>query len=89
MITVGFRARAIAQAALDAGMNDYSIQQYEQFESERAGRELERELSEGDVVLVKGSESMRMERTVCEIMSEPLRAPELLVRQNKEWTYKA
>ena len=85
LITVGFRARLIAEGALDAGMGEYQIQQYEQFESERAGRELEKELSEGDVVLVKGSESMRMERVVREIMAEPLRAPELLVRQNKEW----
>ncbi len=83
--TVGFRARAIAQSALDAGMKDGKILQYEMNEAERAGRELEKELKAGDVVLVKGSQSMRMERTVLEIMAEPLRAEELLVRMDADW----
>src|SRR3989344_2297443 len=85
LITVGFRARKIAESALDAGMRDMQIQQYEHSEAERAGREIEKELSEGDVVLIKGSQSMRMERTVLEIMAEPQRAEELLVRQDEEW----
>ena len=42
-------------------------------------------LKEGDIVLVKGSQSMRMERTVKEFMAEPDRAAELLVRQDAEW----
>lgn len=85
LITVGFRARKIASSALDSGMRDMQIQQYEHFESERAGREIEKELSEGDVVLIKGSQSMRMERAVLEIMAEPKRAGELLVRQENAW----
>lgn len=83
--TVGFRSRAIAEAALDAGMPESSIMQYEMNEADRAGKELESMLKEGDIVLVKGSQSMRMERTVLEIMAEPLRAEELLVRMDAEW----
>ncbi len=83
--TVGFRARAIAQSALDSGMKDTKIMQYEMNEAERAGRELKTELKAGDVILVKGSQSMRMERTVLEIMAEPNRAEELLVRMDSEW----
>ncbi len=83
--TVGFRARAIAQSALDAGMKETKIMQYEMGEAERAGQELKKELKAGDVVLVKGSQSMRMEKTVLEIMEEPLRADELLVRMDAEW----
>ena len=39
----------------------------------------------GDVILVKGSQSVRLERLVEEIMAEPERAGELLVRQEPEW----
>lgn len=85
LITVGFRARAIAEAALDAGFPESAIRQYEQNEQIRAGKELEFELAEGDVVLVKASQSMRLEKTVEEIMGEPERAQELLVRQDGGW----
>lgn len=85
LITVGFRTRATIEAALDAGMPEPNIRQYEKDESRRAGKELELELREGDLVLIKGSQSMRMERAVQEVMAEPLRAEELLVRQDPEW----
>jgi UDP-N-acetylmuramoyl-tripeptide--D-alanyl-D-alanine ligase len=85
LITVGIRARAIAGAAMDAGMSEKNILQYEQNEAERAGEELEHKIQEGDVILIKGSQSMRMERTVKAIMAEPIRAKELLVRQEPEW----
>ena len=85
LITLGFRARAAAEAALDGGMADGNIRQYEYTEAKRAGRELRDQLKEGDVVLVKGSQSMRMERTVKELMQEPDQAHELLVRQDPEW----
>ena len=85
LITVGFRARGIAEAAIDAGLSEKKVRQYEHGEALRAGKELESDLGPGVVVLVKGSQSMRMERTVKEIMAEPERAPELLVRQEEEW----
>jgi len=85
LVTIGFRARAIAEAAIDAGMKEKNIKQYEMHEAARAGKELESELQEGDLVLVKGSQALRMERTVLEIMAEPSRASELLVRMDPEW----
>lgn len=85
LITVGFRSRAIGEAALDAGLRDKNVREYDQNEATRAGKELREELKEGDLVLVKGSQSMRMERTVVELMAEPERASELLVRQDEEW----
>jgi len=83
LITVGFRARDIAEGALDAGMADAAILQYE--DARKAARELKQMLKQKDVVLVKGSQSIRMERVVEELMEEPEKAGELLVRQDAEW----
>ena len=83
LVTVGFRARDIAAAALEGGVDENLIMQFE--DSRHAGKELESVIQERDVVLVKGSQSMRMERAVEEIMAQPERAGELLVRQEPEW----
>lgn len=83
LVTVGFRARDIAEAALDRGLPDHAIFQYE--DAEKAGEELAAMLHPGDVVLVKGSQSMRMERVAEHCMKEPERAEELLVRQDVDW----
>jgi UDP-N-acetylmuramoyl-tripeptide--D-alanyl-D-alanine ligase len=45
-------------------------------------------IQEGDLILVKGSQGMRMEKIVAEIMAEPLTAEKILCRQNKEWKAK-
>ncbi len=83
LVTVGFRARDIAAAALDNGMPDNNILQFE--DSGKAGRELQNLIGEGDCILVKGSQSIRMERVVEELMQEPEQAERLLVRQDAEW----
>ncbi len=54
-------------------------------DSVEAGRYLDGILHKGDVVFVKGSQSMRMEKTVKDIMAEPNKAAELLVRQEPKW----
>jgi len=53
-----------------------------------AGKKLQEIMKEGDVVLVKGSQGMRMEKIVEEIMGEPQKAEKLICRQNKEWKSK-
>lgn len=85
LVTIGFRAKSIGQTALDHGMPDSNIRQYEQHEAVRAGKELEPELKEGVVVLVKGSQGIRLEKTVFEIMADPLHAEDLLVRMDPDW----
>ncbi len=54
-------------------------------DSEAAKSVVAQNLQAGDVILVKGSQSARMEKIVKAIMSEPANAPKLLVRQNREW----
>ncbi len=83
LITIGVRSRSTAEAALEAGMNEKNILQYE--ESTKAGSELQNLLQPGDIVLIKGSQSMRMEKIVEEIMQNPEEAEELLVRQSRAW----
>ncbi|OHA20110.1 MAG: hypothetical protein A2836_01470 [Candidatus Taylorbacteria bacterium RIFCSPHIGHO2_01_FULL_45_63] len=83
LVTVGIRARDIAEGALQNGMDEEKIIQFEY--SKDAGVYLQNILQVGDTVLVKGSQGMRMERVVEEIMANPDQASELLVRQEREW----
>lgn len=83
LFTVGVRARAMAEGALAGGLSEKKIFQFE--DSQIAGKELELVLKKGDVVLVKGSQGVRMEKTVEEILENPEKKEELLVRQDKEW----
>jgi len=83
LVVVGVRARDIAQQALDAGMDEKSIMQYD--DAAKAGEELAAMVREGDCILIKGSQSIRMERAVLELMKRPEEADKLLVRQDLEW----
>ncbi|OGG61521.1 hypothetical protein A3C87_02625 [Candidatus Kaiserbacteria bacterium RIFCSPHIGHO2_02_FULL_49_34] len=83
LVTVGVRARGIAEGALRAGLDEANITQYD--DALEAARDLEQKLVSGDYVLIKGSQGMRLERAVEEIMAEPERAEELLVRQDAFW----
>ena len=42
-------------------------------------------IKEGDVILVKGSQSMRMEKAVALILEDKENIKKLLVRQEREW----
>ncbi|MFA5754455.1 MAG: cyanophycin synthetase, partial [Patescibacteria group bacterium] len=84
LIAVGERSRDIIRGAKDAGLEDDFIFYFDN--SEDAGKFLQDRVKAGDIILVKGSQGVRMEKAVKEIMAEPERAAELLVRQGKEWT---
>jgi len=86
LIAVGERARDFIRGAKDAGLEDDYIFYFDK--AEEAGRFLQNRLKAGDVILVKGSQGVRLEKVVKEIMAEPGRAAELLVRQGKEWENK-
>jgi UDP-N-acetylmuramoyl-tripeptide--D-alanyl-D-alanine ligase len=53
-----------------------------------AGKKLKEIIQEGDLVLVKGSQGMRMEKVVEEVMAQPEKAAIYLCRQNKSWREK-
>lgn len=83
LLCVGVRARYMAEGAQNAGLSEKNIFQFD--DAHEAGKFLEQMLQSGDVVLVKGSQSMRMERVVEEVMAHPEDKEKLLVRQEEEW----
>ena len=85
LVTVGIRARGIAQAAQEAGLPESRIKQYEQDDVALAGEALRDVVREGDVVLLKGSQGIRMEKAVKELLAERSQAKTLLVRQDAAW----
>jgi UDP-N-acetylmuramoyl-tripeptide--D-alanyl-D-alanine ligase len=83
LVTTGVRARDTARGARDAGMHPEVV-----LETDRAAdaaSAIVSIMSEGDIILVKGSQSMRMERVVKSLMLEPAKAKDLLVRHDAEW----
>jgi len=78
LFAVGERARFIAEAARKKGMAKDKI--FEFCVSDEAGKPLQKEIKEGDIILVKGSRAMKMEKIVKEIMAEPRKAKTLLVQ---------
>ncbi|MFH1523199.1 MAG: UDP-N-acetylmuramoyl-tripeptide--D-alanyl-D-alanine ligase [Patescibacteria group bacterium] len=83
LIVVGEKARDIARGAEKAGMKKDNIFSFS--DVEEAGKFTQNRIRKGDLVFVKGSQGMRMEKIVKEIMAEPLHAKELLVRQDEQW----
>jgi len=83
LIAVGEKARDFIVGAKEAGLDDDYIFYFDR--PEEAGRFLQHRIKEGDVLLVKGSQGVRLEKVVKELMAEPDQAAELLVRQGKEW----
>jgi UDP-N-acetylmuramoyl-tripeptide--D-alanyl-D-alanine ligase len=86
LVTVGRRARAIAEGAMSAGMDEANIYQFDK--STEAGIFVETIMANNDIILVKGSQSIRMEKAVLEIMASVDMAKDLLVRQDTEWSKK-
>lgn len=83
LITVGEASKQTAKAALEAGISKDNIYKFSNAIS--AGKFLQEKIAEGDLILIKGSQSLRMEKVVKEIMANPLSAKKLLVRQEEYW----
>lgn len=83
LVTVGLRARFIAQGALLGSMKDEHIFQFE--DSRSAGKFVETIIEKNDIVLCKGSQGIRMEKAVEELLFDPREAELVLPRQSTEW----
>ncbi|MDD3285113.1 MAG: Mur ligase family protein [Patescibacteria group bacterium] len=83
LVSVGERSRDIDRGAKEAGMSGDFIFHFD--DSAAAGLFVQERLHEGDVVLIKGSQGARMEKVTKELMAEPDRAEDLLVRQGPGW----
>ncbi|MFH0819296.1 MAG: UDP-N-acetylmuramoyl-tripeptide--D-alanyl-D-alanine ligase [Patescibacteria group bacterium] len=83
LFAIGDQALEIASAALEKGMNKDHVFTFP--DSDSARKTVQDEIHCGDVILIKGSQSVRTEKITLEIMAEPQKASELLVRQDKSW----
>lgn len=83
LITVGERSQDIVRGAEAMGMNEDKIFHFDDVKT--AGEFLQDKMEKNDLVLIKASQGMRFEKIVKEVMAEPMRAGELLVRQYGRW----
>ncbi len=83
LITIGQESVNLLAAARESGFlvsNSWQTQ-----DTTQATVIIKQRLKTGDVVLVKGSQGVRCERVVKELIAEPEKASELLVRQSSPW----
>ncbi|MCL5006872.1 MAG: UDP-N-acetylmuramoyl-tripeptide--D-alanyl-D-alanine ligase [Patescibacteria group bacterium] len=83
LVTVGSKAKFIAEGAAGLGLAKEKILSFDL--PDEAGLKVQELIRPGDVVLVKGSQSARMEKVILEVMAEPEKAKQLLVRQYGRW----
>ena len=83
LATVGLRSKHIAEGALLNGLSEKNVFQFE--EAKQAGLFLQNFIEAGDIILIKGSQAIRMEKIAEEIMARPERKKDLLARQETEW----
>ena len=82
IICVGEQSKHIADSA-------YQVLPVYVFETSDQAKDKVKELiREHDLILIKGSQSMRMEKIVVEILADPQQASQLLVRQSRRWRSK-
>jgi len=83
LLTFGPLSEIISKAAISAGLKDNQVFHF--LNHSELSDFLKSRIKAGDIVLVKGSQGMRLEKVVKEIIAEPERAAELLVRQGEQW----
>ena len=82
LVTVGVRSRETCTASKKAGMEEDNTHCFDS--TKEALKSIKDIIQEGDVVLIKGSQSIRMER-IAEALLESPEDSQYLVRQDSEW----
>ena len=83
LVTIGPRSKSIGLGAISKG---FTAKQVHNFDSAHLASEYLVELiRQGDVILVKGSQGMRLEHVVEALMAHPEQKVDVLCRQEKEW----
>lgn len=83
LVTVGQESHALADGALAAGFPADHAWHFT--DAVQAGKFVRDKVQPGDVVLIKGSQGVRCEKVTKELIAEPERAHDLLVRQYAPW----
>ncbi len=83
LVTVGPRSKTIAKGAIEKGFNQKEIYNFDS--SKQVAKFLEETVQKGDIILIKGSQGVRLERAVEAIMVHKELKKSLLCRQDKEW----
>ncbi|HEU5198452.1 MAG TPA: alanine racemase [Ktedonobacterales bacterium] len=86
LVTLGQRAETIAAAARSTGMPTQSIAIT--YSAEDAAQMVQRHVEQSDaraIILIKGSEEMRMERVTERLLAQPEQAAQALDRQTLAW----
>jgi UDP-N-acetylmuramoyl-tripeptide--D-alanyl-D-alanine ligase len=86
LIAVGPRSRVMAEEAQKSGMPANCVKCFDS--SNEAASYIVSIVSAGDIILVKGSQSPRLERVTKALLREPEKADKLIVRQEEEWLKK-
>ena len=85
-VTVGIRARDMALSALALGFDPTKIKSFDtSLEAAAFFASTDAAVGAGDIVLIKGSQSPRLERVTSVLLADPARAADLLVRQEAQW----
>ncbi|RJQ30601.1 UDP-N-acetylmuramoyl-tripeptide--D-alanyl-D-alanine ligase [Candidatus Parcubacteria bacterium] len=83
LLAVGEEAKYIAEGARKSGFDEAKIFEFDS--AEETGDALAQMIAEGDVILVKGSQGIRLEKLVEKIMAHPEEKEKVLARQEEEW----
>ncbi len=83
LLLIGDKSKYIKESAIEKGFKKENVFNFSSIEE--ANNFIKDNISSGDIILVKASQGIRLEKVVKEIILKKEKAEELLVRQGSEW----